>query len=719
MKKSFTIFIALILISIFILPMEAMSANEGTKGLENAIKKAKSILDIKDDSDYDIFNYSIDSQGNKTIYSLSWEDSKNKLGSIYVNIDSNGRILNYHSYKPFDENTKQPSLPKITKEEALKASNQFIQKVTPWLSNKIKLAENNMPISVGDYYFNFNYYRIENGIPFMQNNINITVNNRTGNISDFNCNWDDDLSFPDTKNVISQDKAEDHYSKKLGLKLVYKLNVDRENSKPYLVYTNVYEGKYIDAKTGEIVKGSIYGPYFGGQSMAKEDAAKGEANTAASVNLSPKEKKAVEESSTFINEAKAEEIARKALNIDKSYKLNSINLYGVWMNKSDYSWNMNFLKDGHTGNISISIDAKTGEVLNFYKFTDSNTNNPIKYNKNKALNIAKDYVNKIQPLKYKEVEYTEWSNQEIYPLDSNEKPRQYSFMFTRKANGAYFIDNGFNITVDAASGSLISYNYIWYKGSLPSTNNIISISKANSILFGEIGLLKQYIGIYNQNSQAKIVPPIPQNGKQAVKLVYGINQKKAVNIDATSGKLLDYFGAPYDEVSVPSYTDIGSSNIKDIINLLAQYGISLSGDKFKPDENISQADFLYLVAKTFNYYENTRTSDKANKQDQLYEYLINKGIVKKDEKSPSSNVSKQDAAKFLVRALGYDSVATIKGIYTLPFIDKDKIDTELIGHISIAYGLNIIKDNNGYINPKDNITRSQSILFIYNILNMK
>ena len=719
MKKRFTTFIALILISIFVLPVGAMSADGGTKGLETAIKKAKSLLDIKDDSDYDVFNYNIDSQGGKTIYNLSWEDTKNKLGSIYVSIDLNNRILNYHSYKPSDENVKQPSLPKITKEEALKMSNQFMQKVAPWLSNKVKLTENNMPIYVGDSYFNFNYYRVENGIPFMQNNVNITINNRTGNVTDFNCNWDDSISFPDTKNVMFQDKAEDYYSKKLGLKLIYKLNIDRDNIKPYLIYTNVYEGRYIDAKTGEIVRGGIYGPYYGKQYATNEDAKGVAENDASPINLSPKEKKAVEDSSNFINEAKAEEAARKALNIDKSYKLNRINLYGVWMNKSDYSWDMNFSKDGANNNISISLDAKTGEILSFYKYADPNTSKPIKYDKEKALKIAKDYINKIQPSKYKEVEYTDWNEQEAYLRDPDGKPTQYSFMFNRKANGAYFIDNGFNVTVDAISGSVIGYNYNWYKGSLPSTKDIIPISKANSILFKEIGLTKQYIGIFTQDSKGKVIPPIPQNGKQTIKLVYGLNPKKAVNIDAVSGKLLDYFGAPYDEVSVPNYTDINSSNIKDIINLLAQYGISLPGDKFKPNENITQADFLYLVAKTFNYYENTRTYDKTKKQDQLYEYLINKGIVKKDEKSPSSNVSRQDAAKFLVRALGYDSVANIKGIYTLPFIDKDKINTELVGHVSIAYGLNIIKDTNGYINPTDATTRSQAIVFIYNVLNMK
>jgi len=103
--------------------------------------------------------------------------------------------------------------------------------------------------------------------------------------------------------------------------------------------------------------------------------------------------------------------------------------------------------------------------------------------------------------------------------------------------------------------------------------------------------------------------------------------------------------------------------------------------------------------------------------ERLYSYLIRQGIVKAEEKDPDADVSREDAVKFIIRALKYDKVADIKGIFVCDFNDADAINPDLIGYVAIASGLRIISgDVNGNFNPQKLLTRGQTAALIYNYL---
>ncbi len=65
------------------------------------------------------------------------------------------------------------------------------------------------------------------------------------------------------------------------------------------------------------------------------------------------------------------------------------------------------------------------------------------------------------------------------------------------------------------------------------------------------------------------------------------------------------------------------------INILAEFGIALPGDEFRPDDKINQRDFLYLLIKAkepYYYY------DIDNSDDNLYNSAIRLGIIKEEER---------------------------------------------------------------------------------------
>lgn len=704
MKRILTFILTIAIMITMILPAQGFALEN--KELENAITTAKSLFNIGDG--YDDFNYGMSKRNSLNVYNLSWRDTKNKLGSIDVTIDTSGRVFNYNSYRPYDYMDSRSKLPTISKADALNTANAFIKKVNPAAYSKIRYQENNDIENIGNTNYSFNYIRVENSVPMYNNYINVGVNNRTGEVQYYYCDWTDDIEFPKTDGILTMENAKKVYMDKLGLKLMYKMSYGSDSSYPYLVYSQVYTNRTIDAKTGEIINLSPYYYYGAEKSMGGMGDMGAQYATAANTpSLSPEETKAIEKASNLIGEKNAEEIARKTLAIDSTFKLQSINLYNSWINKGDHLWDIYFVKDDNNS-ASASIDASTGEIISFYKSVPYDSKSPVSYNKEQCINIAKELIKSLQPNKANDVELTEWENYDVRPLNDGELPRQYYLTFTRKSNNIYFPGNGFNITVDAVQGIVTNYNYSWYKGALPSANNVISSQKAHESLFANIGLELQYSADYSNAETAKILPPQTE-AKPTIRLVYTVKPGKSVNIDALSGIVLDGSGKPYEEMSAKKYTDIKGCDGENEIKILAQYGISLPGTEFKPTSNITQRDFLYLLAKSVNYYF---TDD-----DSLYNYLISANVLKEGEKSPGASISRQDAVKFIIRALKYDHVADIKGIYNLTFSDKDKIDPNLYGYMAIAYGLNIIKADNKAIKPSDSLTRGGAAKMLYNMLN--
>ena len=275
----------------------------------------------------------------------------------------------------------------------------------------------------------------------------------------------------------------------------------------------------------------------------------------------------------------------------------------------------------------------------------------------------------------------------------------------RIENGAYVLDDAIRVSVDLTEGKIVEYEMDWYNGKLPSKDKVISIDEAYNILFDQIGMEVRYT-VPNRYEKT-------DNKKLEAILVYGLKKDKPNDIDANTGKILNYEGIPYEKREKISYKDIEKSYAKDKINILTQYGIGFSGNEFKHSEKLNQRDFLFLLAKANNSY---LSSDISNNDEKLYSYLINTGIVKDDEKAPKKIMTKEEAIKYIIRALKYDKVADLNNIYKDLFKDTKDINPELKGYVSIAYGLKIVEGSNGYLRPKAELKREDGANLIYNFL---
>jgi len=687
MKGKVSLLLALIML-ITAIPFAAF-AQDYDKQLEEAIVKSKELFNIGEE--YDKFDYSISTYDKRTVFHLYWSDSKNVIGSIDVTITSDGIVTNYSKWS-ISSDKNRPKLPKVSKEEGFKIAEEFIERVSPQFKDNLKYIEDNEPLYIYSNSYRYYFVRTENSIPYYNNGINVYVDNFTGEVISYYVDWDMDLKFADPKGIMPIDEANKFYKEKLGLDLIYKPKYDSNVIEYYLVYGSLYSDLCLNAKTGEVVIGYEY--Y--GRAMGAVTADEAQINKK---NLSPAELEAVESVKGIIKKEEAEKIARDILALDEDYKVDYARLYKNWYIEDSYYWYISFERnvDNEYKSASMSINAKTKEVLSFNMYEPIPETAKAKFSKEESLNIARKLIEKLAKDKKDLVELKEYPDT-VRPLDL-ENQNYYSFQFIRKHENAYVQNNGIDISVDAVNGKVTSYYLNWNETEFPSQDNIIPLDRAHDILLEQVGLELKYINPYGNEG----------DGKEAI-LVYSLKSDKPSDLDAYTGTILNSSGKPYEESRIITYNDIDNSYARDKINILAQFGIALPGEEFRPKDEIIQRDFLYLLAKAeYPYIE-------IDDEERLYQYLINMGIIKEEEKAPKEKVTKEEAIKYIIKALHYDSIADIKDIFRDIFKDSNDISPELKGYVAIAYGLNIIEGSNGYLNPKSNIKREDAANIIYNYL---
>lgn len=717
MKTKIALFSAIIMVLTVIMPVFTFAAAD--PGLESAIKTSKQLFDIPDNLNN--FSYSVRTEGNLKVWDLNWSSKDDNGSNIQVSIDNTGDIKSYSSYKYTDyENIKK--LPSISKSDAQKKAEEIIKKLNPDIGDSLKMLNNNPGVSITDNFYSFGYVRIYNGIPFAQNGISVSINNQTGELQSYNKRWSKDIIFPSGEKALSIKAAQEAYKKNLGLRLTYNSSTDGGNLKVFGVYSPIYNSNYyIDALTGEKINLSktYYDTAF---NLAKEDIkAVGMGGFDRDVVLTPEEIAAVEEVSKLLSQEEVEKIARdiKVLELDDTFTLENASLYKGWAGMQSYEWNLYFTKsvDKEYGRVSVSIDASTGEVKRFNTGYSNNEDAVAKYDKDAAKKAVEEFINIIQPNKYKETKYEERAK-ETYINDQSEAPTHFSFQYTRMVNGVLFPNNSIYVEYNAITGKITNYSLSWYDVEFPSLDSATSLDKIYEIFFKDIGIELQYTTQSPDIVYAKEIM-LNLDSEKEVKLVYAVNSEKPSTLDAFTGVILDYNGKPYKEEKPLEYTDISGHYAQDEIELLAQAGIGLEGPKLKPNEKIKQKDFLLLISQVIGngyafYGKTTLTSDTETED--LYKLLMLEGIVKESEKNPEGPLTREDSVKFVIRALKYEKIAALSDIFNCTFKDKDKINPDLIGHVVLAKGLNIVSGHGDYFRPKSELKKADALIIIYNYL---
>ncbi len=717
MKRKISILLSAIMVLSALFCVNAFAGVDS--GLENAVKLVKSKIDIP--ADYKVFNFSNGTERNKKVWSMDWS-TKEGGSAISVTVDEKGNIIRYNNMKPtLGQRTQK--LPKLSKQDAKAKADAFIKKISPEYFSQVRYSENSNR-SLMDITYSFNYTRVVNGILFPGNYVNVSVNSDTGEVLSYSAVWAEDAVFPSTDKLISKDAAQKAYIEKLGMDLYYNLIMEDGKKKIYPVYSPKKPLYYIDAITGEKVEILFDNtPYYGDYTMSFSSIGGiREKGAMDQVTLTPEETQAIESVSKIISKEDMEKRLRsiKVLSISDEYKLMETSIGKDYRDNESLVWRMNFVKEAkdkvYQDSVNISVDANTGEIIDFWINFSNRDDGKAKYDKETAKAAVEKFIKEIEPGKFTSVELDDRTDQYEKMAILAGGQSEFTFNYVRKVNGASFPSNYMSLRYDAVLGKIISYNMNWDNVEFPSLDKVIPIDKIYSKLFNDVGLQLQYKQNYPQEYLMKF--PELGNDEQEIKLVYALNNEKPSTFDANTGEMLGDDGKPYKGPNKYEYKDIKGHYAEKYIKILAEYGIAFDESEFKPDSKIVQKDFIKILSSIMNFgYGINMLSTKDSKQiDEMYKVMIMEGIVKESEKAPDSQVTREDSVKFIIRMLKYDKVADIKGIYNCNYKDKNKINKNLIGYVVIADGLNIIKGSNGYFNPDRPLTRADAFILAYNYL---
>lgn len=721
------------------------------EGLERAIKAAKAKFAIP--VEYTEFNSDVNSTGNSTNWNLRWSTKRDNLspagGSVEVTVDDRGNILNYNIYKYSRDTEYRKRLPKISKAQAEEAARKFIYCISPELVDQLIFdGVQDKAVIEYDGSYRFTFYRQHNKIPFYQNQISVAINGESGEIIRYSRNWTEDAQFPDTTNIMDTKKAEAAYKEKIGLVLRYRQTIGEAGKATYLEYSpwSTDINAAIDAVTGEyVLNGNRYDiPYY--NRMYSYDSYGMLAGSSEGVQLSEQEADEVKRMEALqpVDEIEKNLRGMEELGITEAYQLNRYSIYrnagSQFLLRMDFSRPLTkesldreipeeklkvMIAAGEMGqNVTVTVNAKTGELVSLNAYGPYNpygARNELSAEKRSELQkVAENFLRKHKAQKFSQMELQEPKGQNDPYAEKYAFPganQSTGFAYIRLVNAIPFENHGITLNFDAASGKIVNYNEAWDDIEFMPVEGVIGLEQAYKILFERNGLQLAYI--MTASGGEKVAAGTKATAAQEIRLAYSLDRVKPANVDARNGVLINAYNAePYQAEGSPLTDGLENHYAAEQIKALAAIGVLQGQSDFKPDTPILQKDFLLMLASVRgNNPVGRATGEMKQKElDGFYRMIISEGILDENERNPDHRVTREEAAKYFLKYMGYKKFAEMEGIFNYPFKDKDQLNPKLVGYVTIAHSLGLVPGNEGSFNPRSEVTKAEAAVMIYNYL---
>jgi uncharacterized membrane protein YkoI len=253
----------------------------------------------------------------------------------------------------------------------------------------------------------------------------------------------------------------------------------------------------------------------------------------------------VDESSVNITKEEAIAISKAMLDQQENFEVSNIRLENMGPYGSRH-WYIDFWNSNRTGvNGSVSIDADTGEIMNFNIWENNyygQKNFIAKLTREEARVKAEEYLEDIFKIDPETLKLNEEYKDDHYYRNGIKEPINYYFTYKQKLNDIVINNSNISITVDGTDGSIRSY----YKNKvnldiskLPSSEGVMEPEKIIEKYTNDVNMDLQYITMYENR---------PYYGAYAsqgrAELVYAPEDYNNI-IDAFTGKMLNYDGTEY------------------------------------------------------------------------------------------------------------------------------------------------------------------------------
>ncbi len=708
------------------------SVSPSQAALETAIKMVKAKIAIP--SEYSEFNYYFN---DATAYSdanwtMTWS-TKDGNAHITISCDADYRITSFNQY---DYSKSETGISKYLKTELKKTAEEFITKVAPGTGGKLEfVAANFDSVYSGNYVYH--YQRVENGVVFPDNTVQVYVNSVTGKVTAFYLNWLYNAKMPSAKVEITKDEATKLIKKNMKMKLVYRSNYytiydtkgfANTQKKAFLVYEPTQSYISIDAKTGKIYLTKSEWVNTRNEMESAKDAAAAETSTATgNTELTEEEMQKIKELKNIISKEKA---IKNITSNSSLYLDENLTSYSATLNKIDgsngkssYVWNIslsdpreiNYEKDKsyYRGYAYASVDAVTGKILSYYASVKSYYDEinkkwqtvKIPYDQKEAKVILEKFLKKQANERFTNSVLVN-TNDDYVVYYKNDKPVYggYHYQYNRVHQSIEYPYNNIYGSVDGVTGKIYSFGSYWDENiEFESPKGAMTADQAMDAYLSKDGYELKYeinqITKYDDSKKTKDLFDYNNltSTEYEVRLVYQPNINPSF-ISPFTGDQLNYSGEVYNETMPYQYTDIKDEAKYRNVLLLADMNIGFEGEKFLPDQSITVGEINELLDKIGSYY-----------------YMDNTSAVKDNRL-----ITREEIAMTFIEKLGLSKVAKVSGIYKTGFADEAAISENYLGAVALAKGYGLMSaDGENKFNPKNNISRLDAVNLILSYIEVQ
>jgi hypothetical protein len=523
MKKVSAILITLTLLLSITNQSRAYANSDANIKLDQAIDIAKEIISVTLDG-YDFSSSYKNLPNGKNAWILEWRQKKDSQAFVKVNIDSNtGDILSMKQWSPLD--SSDAKVLSSTKDQAQKIALDYLKKVMKGRLGEVAFYEDAQgeigPNDTNVYCFKF--IRLLNNTPFPENGVIILINKNTLKVSSYDYYWN-------SKKFLNIDEAKKVLTDKNSLELTYTLKFDSKSQKytPILVYVLKNDDASIDAETGELINTRCSIPML---NFLSNDF---KTPSSSSSQSKLEDLWFSENVHKFINKEQVVDKLKNYVPISEIYNPDNPEISSLQFNNSDntatwfLSWKYLDKTNNSYGFIGAQVDALSSQIKSFSVYGseyDMQKESRSRYNKEKALEKATNFLKKIEPEKYTQIEYRDCDN------FIEKTSVGYKFTYFAKINGISAPFNNLNVFVNAYTGEIVQYSINWRDVEVPSPENIMPIDEAYEVLYNKLGYSLKYIKHMDQSN--------PNN--YIIRPVYNLDSAFTM-MDATTGDLLEYDG---------------------------------------------------------------------------------------------------------------------------------------------------------------------------------
>lgn len=720
MKKLISILIATLTVfsSISIVSAADTQMPERLSEVATQVKKQLSIS-----NDYNTFQGQLQENGLESYWELQWK----KEDGSYLTIDAteSGKIMSYNYQNTVAQNKYYdhyfaPAFPKISQDKAKKSAELFLSNVLDSNTESFNFTDekqNNLR-NIDTYYFygNIQFNKLDSPI-----NANISVSSVDCTVTSFRR---DDLynkyigELPDHKTSITKDQASSLLDSTLKLKLEYSTNpADSDKSDPkkaVLKYVPVHVGNYIvDAKTGELINiDALYTDINTATEAAQAFDKRAEAKSDS--GLTQVELDGIDKLKGVYNKDQLDSKIRAIteLGLDNFTLSDAHYSLDEQTNTVYCSLTYSLLETQQDNKIilhkNIYVNAKTAQLISVYSsfpYTEEKGSLTTQEKQKNAEAFLKKYFNS----NYSKTKL--YTNDDTYDIRYSIMPVQPTFTFAQNVNGYFFPENYINISIDAKSGFVNSFNMNFEDVTFDSAEGIITEKQALDRMSSTYETKLSYVAVPKKidlsQPQWQLYAKLGYTYLYELKLTYAPYYKtQPYAIDAKSGQPLYY--PNYSENIEINYTDL--DNTIPEINALSKYGIGYSDSTFQPNNELTQLDLIKLLVSADGYlYKST------DELDNLYTRAYDLGILTQSERNDNKLVTRSELVKTILSMSGYGKTANLKGIYICNFTDEKDIKPEYYGFVAIAQGLGLL-DRTGEFHPNTNATRKDAALMLYRFM---